>query len=266
MTFTKAKKSLGQHFLTSGSAIDKMIDASHVNPDDIVLEIGPGKGILTEKLIKLSGRVIALEKDSCLIPYLSEKFADGIKKGKLDIMEKDVLEFDPELLRFYQHPYKIVANIPYYITGEIIRKFLTAEYKPESMTLLVQKEVAERIVARDKKESILSLSVKFFGQPTYIATVKRGSFNPQPKVDSAILHIERIEIRDKRLEKRFFELVKTGFKSKRKKLISNLSSLFDKSQLAPAFVKLSLDENTRAEDVPLETWLELSNSLNMIDG
>ncbi len=254
----RPKKSLGQHFLTSQGALSTIIDASDVNADDIVLEIGPGKGILTKELLAFAGKVIAIEKDDSLLPLLKEKFAKEISKGKLDLIEKDILDFDPEVLQFYKHSYKIIANIPYYITGEIIKKFLTAKYKPESMTLLVQKEVAERIVARDGKESILSLSVKFFGTPKYIQTVKRGSFNPPPKVDSAII---KIEIRDKRYEIRkeedFFKLVKTGFKSKRKKLISNLSGLYEKEKLKKAFKKLSLDENVRAEDLRLEKWLEL---------
>ena len=260
-TYTKSKKSLGQHFLTSQRALHAIIDASDVAGGDIVLEIGPGKGILTEQLLRFAGKVIAVEKDEVLGELLKEKFALEIKKGTLDVIPQDILEFDPNILRFYNHPYKVIANIPYYITGEIIRKFLTAEHEPESMTLLVQKEVAERIVAKDHKESILSLSVKFFGTPTYIQTVKRGSFNPPPNVDSAILHIEKIEAISQKLEKKFFETIKVGFKSKRKKLISNLSSLYDKNALASAFENLSLDTNARAEDVSLETWLLLVEEL-----
>lgn len=257
-TSSKPKKSLGQHFLTSQGALSTMIDASNLAGDDIVVEIGPGRGILTEKLLVFVGKVIAVEKDASLISLLKEKFAKEIASGKLILIEGDVLKFDIDSIN---SPYKLIANIPYYITGEIIRKFLTAKYKPKSMTLLVQKEVVERIVARDGKESILSLSVKFFGTPKYIKTVKRGSFNPPPKVDSAVIKIEVRDTRHETQEKDFFRLVKMGFKSKRKKLISNLSALYEKEKLTSAFTKLSLNENTRAEDVQLSKWLELLEML-----
>jgi 16S rRNA (adenine1518-N6/adenine1519-N6)-dimethyltransferase len=253
----RTKKSLGQHFLTSTGALSAIITTSDVGRNDIVLEIGPGKGVLTGELLKRTGKVLAIEKDRELIPFLTEKFEDGIKTGKLELIEQDILDFDPDTLRVYSHSYKVVANIPYNITGEILRKFLTAMHKPESMTLLVQKEVAERIVAKDGKESILSLSVKYFGTPSYIQTVKRGSFNPPPKVDSAILYIENIQRNEKINEQVFFTVVRAGFKSKRKKLISNLVSIYDKGALARAFAELSLSENIRAENVSLDQWIAL---------
>lgn len=257
----KAKKSLGQHFLTSEGAVGKIILAGAVDKGDTVLEIGPGRGVLTRALLHTGAHVIAVEKDDSLIPTLSHMFKNEIASAQLKLIHDDILEFNTMSLPL---TYKLVANIPYYITGEIIRLFLTAQHKPHSIVILVQKEVAERIVAKDGKESILSLSVKYFGTPTYIQTVKRGSFNPPPQVDSAII---RIEIRKKkkeignREEVKFFEMIKTGFKSKRKKLISNLSPLYAKDTLSRAFAHLGLDENTRAEDLTLSEWLDLQTAL-----
>ena len=253
----RTKKSLGQHFLTSQGALATIIQASNLSPDEIVLEIGPGRGILTVELLKHAAKVISVEKDRELIPYLTEKFSDEMKTEKFVLKEQDILNFNPEIIRSHGKTYKMVANIPYNITGEIIRKFLTADYKPQSMTLLVQKEVAERIVAKDGKESVLSLSVKYFGTPTYIQTVKRGSFNPPPKVDSAILYIADIQENTQVNEEKFFTAVKAGFKSKRKKLISNVSNLYPKEKLTECFRELSLDENVRAEDLTLTQWIEL---------
>ena len=264
----RAKKSLGQHFLTSISALSTIIHSADITSNDVVLEIGPGRGILTRQLLTWAGKVIAVEKDRGLIGPLTEMFTQEIQTGKLDVLERDILDFDPEQLRVYNHPYKVVANIPYYITGEILRMFLGATYRPESMVLLVQKEVAERIVAKNGKESVLSLSVKFFGTPTYIQTVKRGSFSPSPKVDSAILKIEmqkRIEnggLRVEKEEEKFFKIVKIGFKSKRKKLISNLASVAEKEKLERIFTELSLDHNIRAEDVPFIQWKEIVTKLS----
>jgi len=263
------KKSLGQHFLKSKTALSAIIDASDPQDDNIILEIGPGEGVLTEALLGFAGKVVAIEKDERLIPYLKEKFAKYIENEKLEIIEKDILEFNPEILSFYKHPYKVVANIPYYITGQILRMFLETKYQPESMTLLVQKEVAERIVAKpasaggDGKESLLSLSVKVFGEPKLIKTVPRGAFAPQPNVDSAILKIENIS--NSKLSginpKFFFKILHAGFAHKRKQLVPNLSSLYNKKLILEVFEKCDIDTKIRAEDLPLTTWIKLSKML-----
>jgi len=275
---TKAKKSLGQHFLTSLSAIDKIIEVGGVVGDDIVLEIGPGKGILTEKLLTFSSRVVAVEKDDNLFEFLKEKFKKEIEANKLDLIHGDILDFDPNVFSPYKDlGYKVVANIPYNLTGVILKKFLSAECQPKLMVLMLQKEVAERIVARKKpldsargKESILSLSVKVYGKPKYIQTVKAGSFSPSPKVDSAILLIENISrdffgVGGHRVstgrEEKFFELVRAGFRSKRKKLSTNLSTLVPKTRILEAFKKLGLDENLRAEDLDISGWGKLVETL-----
>ncbi|MCI5108685.1 MAG: 16S rRNA (adenine(1518)-N(6)/adenine(1519)-N(6))-dimethyltransferase RsmA [Candidatus Pacebacteria bacterium] len=235
------KKSLGQNFLIQPQVALDM--AFSVSNSDLVVEIGPGTGALTKKLLEKGARVIAVEKDNLLYKRLSEENVDN-----LEVIHGDVLETD----LFIKEPYKIVANIPYYITGKIIRHFLETENQPTSMTLLIQKEVAERIVAKDSKESLLSISVKVYGNPTYIKTVKRGNFNPIPKVDSAILHIENIS-RDnfKNLDENlFFKVLKTGFSSKRKKVSKNLKSL------------IRIEDPRRPEDLSLKDWLDIVRKMS----
>jgi 16S rRNA (adenine1518-N6/adenine1519-N6)-dimethyltransferase len=263
----KAKKSLGQHFLTSQSAIVKIRDAADIVADDIVLEIGPGTGILTKDLLFFAGKVVAIEKDRDLILVLEETFSKEIASGKLEILQKDVLDFDPGIMSFYkEHEYKLVANIPYYITGAIIEKFLSTKAQPSQMVLLIQKEVAERIVARDKKESVLSIAVKAYGKPKIIAKVPAGAFNPPPKVDSAIISIENIS-RDffKDLpgqagcdETLFFKVLKAVFGKKRKQIGGSLADfLKDKEKAIEVLKRSGIDQKTRPEDMSLETWKKL---------
>lgn len=264
-----AKKSLGQHFLKSERALSVIVSAGQVSEEDVVLEIGPGQGALTGKLLETGARVIAVEKDDQLFEFLKEKFKEKISSGQLILIHDDILNFD---LSYYLLPttyYKLIANIPYNITGAILKKFLSVEHQPKIMVLLVQKEVAERIIARNKKESILSISVKAYGAPRFIETVKAGSFVPMPKVDSAIIAVENIS-KDFFLsaqagknfsEKVFFNAVRAGFKSKRKKLYSNLSTIFGKNIVEKVFRKLNLDPNLRAEDVNIEIWRKLGENL-----
>ena len=256
-----AKKSLGQNFLTSQGALNAMITAGEVSENDIILEIGPGLGALTEKLIKIAGKVIAIEKDTELYAILQEKFAQEIKQGTLELVLGDALEFNIDKLRTYKKfHYKVIANIPYNITGALIRKYLSSDYKPACVVFVMQKEVAERI-AKAKKESILSLAVKYYGVPRYVKTVPRGSFSPSPNVDSAIIAIQNIVTRGNSAEEEvFFALLHAGFAHKRKKLMSNLADVVEKSTLPEIFMKLSLAENTRAEDLPLDTWLVLAHA------
>ncbi len=254
----KAKKSLGQHFLTSNRALESIVEAGDLKENSLVLEIGPGKGVLTEKLLEKS-RVLAVEKDSDMIPILNERFEKELTNKRLQILQMDILDFDPK--KYIFEKYKLVANIPYYITGEIIKKFLETNLSPETIVLLIQKEVCDRIIARDGKESILSLSVKFFGKPVFIETVKAGSFTPKPKVDSAII---KIEVTNKRSEKEisdFFQLIKAGFAHKRKMLLSNLAPIYSKDQITLAFENLNIPLNHRAEDLNLETWIKMSSIL-----
>ena len=253
------KKSLGQHFLYSEHYIGLIADAAQIQKGERILEIGPGDGVLTAELLARGAEVVAIEKDTRLIPMLEEKFKEDIREKKLSLIEGDVLEINIETLELKSGAYKLVANIPYYITGAIIEKFLSASVQPRDMTLLVQKEVAERI-ARDKKESILSLSVKAYGVPKYIHTVPAGAFSPPPSVDSAILHIANVSHKnfaDAAQEKRFFEIVHAGFAHKRKLLGRNLEPILGENY-SSILQNTGIDEKARAEDVPLEAWLQLA--------
>jgi 16S rRNA (adenine1518-N6/adenine1519-N6)-dimethyltransferase len=254
------KKSLGQNFLKSAKALAQIISAGNISKNDTVLEIGPGRGALTEKLLETGAKILCVEKDRELIPLLEERFIDSIKSKQLKIIQGDILEFNPKEI-FKNKSYKIIANIPYYITGAILRKFLSEKNPPELMVLLVQKEVAERIVARDSKESILSMSVKVFGEPKYIAKVPSRYFTPEPKVDSAIILISGISKRrlGKVKEEDFFQIVKLAFGQKRKTLIKNLSQTFkNKDSLVEIFKEIAISEKSRAEDLDFETILHLT--------
>ena len=245
---TLAKKSLGQNFLMHARIAERIALSAGLTPETVVFEIGPGTGRLTRELLKLARQVIALEADHELVERLQSDFASEIAAGKLELIHGDIRAFD---LASLPRGYALVANIPYYLTGEIFRMFLASGNQPSTMTLLVQKEVAER-VARSKKESILSLSVKAYGTPTYVFTVPRGAFQPAPKVDSAVLtirDISRKHFTSQEEEKRFFDLVHAGFAHKRKFVRSNLADAGLPSGDIP--------EKARAEDVPLSLWLSL---------
>ena len=245
---TIAKKSLGQNFLMHARTAERIAEAAQLAPDAVVLEIGPGTGMLTRPLLARAKKVIAVEADRELAAELRETFAREIAEGRLELIEGDVRSLDMSLL---PQEYALVANIPYYLTGEIFRMFLESEHQPSSLTLLVQKEVAERI-ARERKESILSLSVKAYGTPAYAFTVPRGAFAPAPKVDSAVLrvsNISRSNFASRAEEERFFAYIKAGFAHKRKFVRSNLTL----AGLSPG----ALPEKARAEDLALADWLGL---------
>ncbi len=270
----RAKKYLGQNFLKSEPALRKIVEAGEIKPDDIILEIGPGRGALTEKLLAFAGKVIAVEKDNELVEFLKEKFKKEIKSRSLVLVHGDILEF--EITNYELGSYKIIANIPYNITGAILKKFLTAEYQPERMVLMLQQEVAQRIIARDKKESILSISVKAYGEPRLIMKVPKRYFSPRPEVDSAVIVIKNISRKlftsppaplwstregisfsgtlgkagDGVSEEKFWEVVRAGFAHKRKKLASNLKGVVSPTGLASM-------ANKRAEDLSLEDWIDL---------
>lgn len=249
------KKSLGQHFLRAQNYLALVADAANIAPGSLVLEIGPGDGALTEVLLARGARVVAVEKDRRLIPLLREKFAGQ----PLEVVEADALELETKQVVGPDEPYTLVGNIPYYITGALFKKFLTMPHQPARLVFLIQKEVGERI-ARSKKESLLSLSIKAYGSPRYIKTVPAGAFSPPPEVDSAILAVENIS-RDNFLnsehEARFFELLRAGFAHKRKRLASNLAPVLGKEH-SNILENVGISVNTRAEDVPLAAWLELA--------
>lgn len=263
----ETKKSLGQHFLTSDVVPKWMCDAANISPDDTVLEIGPGTGVLTEQLLFRGARVIALEADVRAIDVLTKRFKNEVQSGALIVHHVDMRDFDitsiPELT---DHGFKIVANIPYYLSGMLFRIFLQSAVQPSLLVYLVQKEVARRItsdISRGEKESILALSIKVYGEVTYVKTVTKGHFTPPPKIDSAIVLVAHISKQQFATvdEAFFFKMLHIGFGQKRKQLLGNLSKYFDRNALTHTFSTLSLPVSTRAEDVPLQKWLELVREL-----
>ena len=249
MNGIRAKQSLGQNFLMHARIAERIALAAELPPESVVFEIGPGTGMLTRELLKLARKVIALEADHALLEKLRAEFAEEVRDGRLELLGGDIRTFDIASL---PEGYALVANIPYYLTGEIFKMFLTARNQPSAMTLLVQKEVAERI-ARAKKESVLSLSVKAYGTPAYRFTVPRGAFSPAPKVDSAVLairDISRKSFKDAAEEQRFFALVRAGFAHKRKFVRKNLAEA--------SLPQGDIPEKARAEDLPLSEWLSLA--------
>lgn len=254
----KAKKSLGQHFLRSERALASIVSAADHHVDDLILEIGPGHGVLTERLVATAGMVVAIEKDRELIPLLRERFAQALADHKLDIIEQDILTYDPVAMRAYGYPsYKLVANIPYYITGAIIEKFLSTSYPPTQMVLLMQREVAERIVARDGKQSVLSIAIAAYGTARIIERVPRGAFAPAPTVESAIVSIEGITrdfFRDID-EQAFFAVMKAVFGTKRKQLAKSLGDyLGDKDMALHALHEIDIPHTARPETLTLIQW------------
>lgn len=260
-----AKKSLGQNFLHAPNVVRNIVITGHISPKESVLEIGPGKGVLTEALLEAGATVTAVEKDDNLIPFLNEKFKEFVKTAQLKLFHADILEISPTTIGI-ERPYKLIANIPYYITGEIIRKFLETSTPPECMVLMVQKEVAERIVSRDGKESILSISVKAYGKPKYVETVKARCFRPIPNVDSAILLIDSISKeffnQHKVSEEHFFNVVRAGFAHKRKFLINNLEILAPKPILISIFNEIAISPTVRAESINTETWGRIAQKIS----
>ncbi len=283
---TKTKKSLGQNFLRDKKILKKIVDFARIEKTDTVVEVGPGEGTLTELLLERAEKVIAIEKDEKLAKLLENKFHKQIIDNRLQIIEEDILNYNLK-----SNDYKLIGNIPYYITGALFKKVLESENPPKSLTFVVQKEVAERIVAKNKKESILSISIKVYGEPEFGGVIKAGSFYPKPKVDSAIIAVRGINKdrfdnltssslkasqslngpgpspRSRRgeedIEKKFFEILKAGFAHKRKLLSKNLKdvSRFNLDNLREIFKKCGIAEKARAEDLSVEDWVCLTREL-----
>ena len=233
----KAKKSLGQNFLKDEAVLKRIIESANLSVDDVVIEIGPGEGAMTELLVGKCKKVIAIELDDRLIEVLHTKFVGNESshspagEGGVEIIHGDILKINlPKLIEeneLVESGYKVIANIPYYITAPIIRLLLETKYSPKEALLMVQKEVAERIVAKKGAMSILAISVQYYSEAKFLFTVFAQSFDPKPKVDSAIIRITRnMELGAQNAEevKKFFRTVKAGFSAKRKTLINNLSS------------------------------------------
>lgn len=258
------KKSLGQHFLKSDIVPKWMCDAGAVSASDTVFEIGPGSGVLTKEILARGAHVIALEADPRAIEILQKQYADEIAKGNFVLHHGDARQLNLNNLGLVDGQYKVIANIPYYLSGHLFRIMLESDCQPSDLVFLVQKEVAQRI-ARDPKESLLSLSVKVFGKPKYIKTVGKGHFTPSPAVDSAIILISNISRENfKNIDtKLFFDLIHLGFVARRKQLLGNLSKRYNRELLTNIFSTLNLPGDVRAEDLTLEKWLELLETITI---
>lgn len=259
----KVLKSLGQNFLIDEKALSDIVAAAELSEDDTAVEVGPGMGVLTFALADGCRKVVAIEKDRKMSRYLRGEIAKRYRnKGNIEIVNDDILKVNlPEFLAARGITrYKIVANIPYYITSPIIRLFLETPQPPSEMVLLVQKEVAERICAPKGDMSILALSVLLYGEPEIARLVGKDSFYPAPKVDSAVLRIRDIGKRYPEEDyKEIFRLIKIGFSAKRKKLVNNLASglKLPKEEVTSKLSSAGISPDVRAEDLGVEEWVRL---------
>lgn len=272
---THAKKSLGQNFLIDKDALNKIITAGNIQPNDQILEIGPGLGTLTSEILKKTPHLTSLEIDSTMIPILKTNIQNLHTEEELkhwQLINTDALKFDIDNSHL-KPGYKIIANIPYFITSPLLRHFLKDQYMralennmateqtimPSIIVFLIQKEVAEKITDK-KKESVLGLNIKVFGSPEIIATVQAASFYPSPKVDSAILKItvfDKPKIDTKKIDlNEFFKIIERGFSSPRKKLRNNLPEELLK--------KAGVDVNLRAEKLAIQDWAKITLTSNDI--
>jgi len=265
----RAKKGLGQHFLIDEVVLEAITSAAELTPGDVIMEIGPGLGILTRELAKQAGWVIAIELDRKLAAIL-EQTLDSF--DNVTIIHDDVLKIDPAALLQEQEVmfpptidnplnYKVVANLPYYITSPVLRHFLEASVKPQIMVVMVQKEVAEAIVARPGRMSVLSISVQFYGEPRIISYVPAHCFYPAPEVDSAILRVDlypqpAVAVTD---ENSFFELVRAGFTASRKQIGNSLAQGLGKpkAEVLPLLAEANIVPQRRAETLTLDEWAQL---------
>ena len=261
----KPKKSLGQHFLIDEAVLERILSAAELSPGDIVVEIGPGLGVLTEGLARRGARVIAVELDSKLVALLKKRLAAF---SDVKITRADILKVTPQRLLQNNLPaselvrgYKVIANLPYYITSPVLRHFLEAQPRPSEMVVMVQKEVGEAIAATPGKMRLLSVKAQFYSKPAIISYVPAASFYPPPKVDSVILRLDvysrpPIEVSD---VAGFFDIVMHGFSAPRKQLRNSLAHSLGMppGQVASLLEQAGIEGKRRAETLSLEEWREL---------
>jgi 16S rRNA (adenine1518-N6/adenine1519-N6)-dimethyltransferase len=253
----RAKKGLGQHFLVDRGVLRKILSAAELAPHDTVIEVGPGLGILTQELVRKAGRVIAIEIDPNLAASLQSKLSNY---PNLTILNANILELDPsELVK--KCNYKVVANLPYYIAMPILRRFLEASFKPDLMVVMMQKEVAQSMVAGPGDMGILSISVQLYGMPRILGYVQARSFYPKPKVDSAIVRIDvypkpAVDVKD---IAGFFEVIKAGFSTPRKQIRNSLAIGLDmpSAEISDILKRAEIDPRRRPETLSLEDWARL---------
>lgn len=275
------KKSLAQNFLTDETHLSAIAAAANLTAADTVLEIGPGLGVLTKYLAKEAGRVVAVELDNRLIQFLNDRFAAA---PNVSIVHSDILKTDLSSLLANTDPpaehdllsrqpqaiqplaYKVVANLPYYITSAVLRHLLEAAARPTVAILMVQKEVAERICAAPGKLSILAVSVQFYAQPQIVRVVPASAFYPRPKVDSAVLRLDILPapVVEEIDPKQYFRVVKAGFSQKRKQLLNSVSAGLQlaKADAKEALEEAQIDPKRRAETLTLVEWGNLACILN----
>jgi 16S rRNA (adenine1518-N6/adenine1519-N6)-dimethyltransferase len=254
----RPNKALGQHFLIDRAALASLVEAAELSPEESVLEVGAGTGVLTVELARRVQRVIAVELDRQMLPLLQESTSHF---SQVEIMPSDLLQVDPGKL-FGGHTYKLVANLPYYITALTLRHFLEHDCPPRSLVVMVQKEVAERMAAKPGDMSLLGLSVQFYGAPRIIAAVPAAAFFPPPQVDSAVIRVDLFQEPPLSGKARddFFRLAHAGFAEKRKQLHNSLARNLHVSQATVGnwLATAGIDPMRRAETLGLDEWLRLT--------
>jgi 16S rRNA (adenine1518-N6/adenine1519-N6)-dimethyltransferase len=263
-------KGLGQNFLTDRAALDRIVAAAELTPDGIVLEVGAGLGTLTRRLAHKAGHVVAVELDQRLMPVLQSVLSD---RDNVTLIQGDILALDPAALvnaASVQHPassiqYKVVANLPYYITSAVLRHLLEASLKPQRMVLTVQREVAERIVAQPGQMSLLAVSVQFYGRPRRLFRIRPGSFFPPPSVESAVVRVDLHATPPVRAADTgvFFRVVRAGFAQRRKQLRNALAAGLGRSpqEVAAELTLAGVDPRRRAQTLSLEEWGRVTRAL-----
>jgi 16S rRNA (adenine1518-N6/adenine1519-N6)-dimethyltransferase len=257
------KKSLGQNFMIEAAALRKMIDAADLTRDDAVLEIGPGLGALTDQLAEHARRVVAVEIDQRFVPYLTERYA---RDGHVEIVEADILDADVcDLLGEDAGHYKVIANLPYYITSAILRLLLEGNCPPDLLTITVQHEVAQRIAAKPGEMSLLAVGVQFYGVPKIAGRLKPGNFYPAPNVDSAVVrimpHAGGPPLTGAERE-RFFTIARAGFSQPRKQLRNSLAAglHLPAPDVVDWMAAAGIDTRRRPETLTIAEWLALFHS------
>jgi 16S rRNA (adenine1518-N6/adenine1519-N6)-dimethyltransferase len=256
----RPSKGLGQNFLIDKKVATRIIETADLRPEDVVLEIGPGLGVLTQELAKKVKKVIAVEKDTNLVGVLNnESRTIGVKNVK--VIQGDILKIPNSQLSI-PSSYKVIANLPFYLTAPAIRKFLETDTPPKLMVLIIQKEVAQRIYAKPPKMNLLAVSVQFYAEPKIISYVSKKSFRPQPKIDAAIIKIIpcKSALLSASLRFCFFKIVRAGFSQPRKQLINNLSKKLkvDKMEVESWLWKNNIQPIQRAETLSIKDWLKLT--------
>ena len=258
-------KSLGQNFLVDKNFVDKIVDAADVSGENVI-EIGPGIGTITYEMAKVAKKVVAIEIDDSLIPIIEENMAEF---DNFDLIHEDILKADLEKIvaeEFAGESFKVVSNLPYYITTPIIEKLVTSNLPCTDMTIMVQKEVADRMLAteKDKEYSSLSVFVKYYSDAKKVTNVPKSVFMPQPKIDSTVLKLELRKYTDDVDEEKLFSLIHAGFNKRRKTILNSLSDAVEKDKLRLAFEKLGIKDNLRAENLSLDDFISLAKIIETL--